>query len=211
MPLQTLSKQLWDLDLCAGCPYDLGHGIAVVPGDFERIATFLRTEFRWMSETRSAPPPANILEAKRMYLAELSDALELQRDGQCVGVFLGSPEDWSTYYIRTFAVLPNAQHRSTVRRFFRDCLYEPLRSCGVERVFAYTSPKNVAMSRVFSELDFAVTGNNLSEGWGPMIRYTYFIDPHAEQDFTQRYGGAVAPRPQVVRPEARPMVAALDE
>jgi hypothetical protein len=209
--IRPLSQQLWGLELCAKLPHDLGHGIVAVPGNFQRIAAFLGGEFRWMAEKRSAPQRPRLVEAKRFYLAELSDVIEFQRDGECVGAFVASPEDWSTYYVRTFAIAPSAQRRSAIRTFIRECLFEPLRQHGVERLVADTSPNNVSMNRLFGELSFAVTGHNLSERWGPMVRYTLFLDDHAEEDFTRRYGGAVAARPNGSRAEVRSATAELEE
>lgn len=190
-PIRPLSTQLWGLELPRVLPRKLGHGMVAVPGNFERLGSFLSEEFRWMVETGGAQARPSMVAAKRLYLSTLSDVIELQRDGRCVGGLIGAPEDWSTYYVRCFAISPSAQSRASIRVFIRECLFAPLRAHGVERLVAETSPQNIAMTRLFGELSFVMTGQNLSERWGPMVRYTLFLDERAEQSFAHRYGGEV--------------------
>ena len=107
---------------------------------------------------------------------------------------IGEPEDWSSYYIRTLAILPDYQRPALLRRFVRACLEEPLTAHHVERVTAETSPSNVAMSRFLTEYRFHVTGHQLSERWGPLVRYTRFLDPDRDAMFQARFGAGTPPR-----------------
>ena len=45
------------------------------------------------------------------YLYQLSDVFEYVHEGRTVGVVIGGPTDWSTYYCRTTAILPEYQSR----------------------------------------------------------------------------------------------------
>jgi hypothetical protein len=119
-------------------------------------------------------------------------------------VIVGAPEDWSSYYIRIFAVLPAFQRPALTRRFVRECLFEPLTACGVQRLVADTSPANLAMARGFSEMHFHVTGHQLSDRWGPLVRYTKFLDPACESVFLERFGGTACPASTGMREEETP-------
>jgi RimJ/RimL family protein N-acetyltransferase len=119
--------------------------------------------------------------------------IEIAVEGQSVAVFVGAPEDWSSYYVRMFAVSPRFQQRGLIRRFVRECVLAPLEQYGVERLVADTSPLNVPMLRLFAELKFQPTGHHLSERWGPLVRHTKFLDPSCESAFRARFSAGVPP------------------
>jgi RimJ/RimL family protein N-acetyltransferase len=119
--------------------------------------------------------------------------IELRHCDTTVGLLVGAPEDWSSYYVRVFALRPDFQRPELARRFARECLFAPLAERGVERVIADTSPANVAMSRLLTELHFHVTGSDLSDRWGPMTRYTRFLSARCEAEFVRKFGGGTPP------------------
>jgi len=188
---QTLSMQFWGCDLSQRLPRTLTEGgTQAVSGDITRIGGFLMQQFAWLAEdARHAAPSDWLSLAKRRYLASACDLIELRHDGETVGAIVGAPEDWATYYVRFFALAPEFQKPALTRRFARECLFEPLAACGVPRICAETSPANRAMARLFSELSFLATGQQLSDRWGPLVRYTKFLDPACESVFLQRFGG----------------------
>jgi hypothetical protein len=190
----TMSARLWGLDLNKGLPRLLSHdGVEATPGDVSRVRAFLAHEFpHFGEESLGATPSESILDAKRWYLSTACDVIELRHGTQTVGAIVGAPEDWSSYYIRIFAVIQAYQRPALTRRFVRECLFEPLANHHVERVVADTSPLNLAMARGFSELHFHVTGHQLSDRWGPMVRYTKFLDPACEAAFQRRFAGIAA-------------------
>ncbi len=193
-PTASLSSALWGLELCRGLPRVLSSdGIEATRGDLTRVRSFLAEEFpSFGEETLGAQPSAAIVDAKRWYLHAACDAIELRHHGHTIGVFIGAPEDWSSYYIRTFAVVQAYQRPALIRRFGRECVFGPLAEHYVERVVADTSPANLAMSRCFTELRFHVTGHQLSDRWGPLVRYTRFLDPACEAAFLRRFAGISA-------------------
>jgi len=195
-PRATLSQQLWGLDMCAELPRRLSSdGVLVVPGELARIGSFLRTHYGlFAEEAQGCAPTPFIQRSKRAYLGASSDLIELRHAGETVGVLIGAPEDWSSYYVRMFAMRAEYQRPGLVRRFVRECLFAPLARCGVERVVAETSPANIAMSHLFTELRFRVTGNLLSDRWGPLVRYTKFLAPACEAEFLRKFGGGAPPR-----------------
>lgn len=203
LPAQTLSARFWGLDLSRGLPRVLSRdGVEAVPGELGRVCEFLVQAFPTFTEEElDADPDPRMVEAKRHYLRTASDLIELQHEGRTVGVIVGAPEDWSSYYVRILAVLPEYQRPGLTRRFARECLLEPLAEHGVERVVAETWPTNIAMSRGFTEMHFHVTGHLLSERWGALVRYTKFLDPAREAAFERRFAAAL-PRP--TNPRRRP-------
>lgn len=205
-PLVSLSAKLWGLDLGEGLPRVLSHdGITAMPGDLTRVRSFLAAEFpSFGEETLGASPFESIINAKRWYLGSASDAIELRLADRTIGVLVGAPEDWSSYYIRVFAVIQLYQRPALIRRFGRECVFEPLALHHVERVVADTSPTNLAMARCFSELHFHVTGHQLSDRWGPLVRYTRFLDPACEAAFLKRFAGIAAGGPTRTRKEEPP-------
>lgn len=190
---QTLSKQFWGCDLSQRLPLTLTQaGTQAVAGDITRIRTFLVEQFACLTEEASHAVQNELCsQAKRHYLASACDLIELRHAGETVGAIVGAPEDWATYYVRFFALAPDFQKPALTRRFARECLFEPLAACGVPRICAETSPANRAMARLFSELSFLATGHQLSERWGPLVRYTKFLDPACESVFLQRFGNTV--------------------
>ena len=197
LPPQTLSERFWGLDFGKRLPRVLSRdGVQAVRGDLGRVRDFLVQAFPTFTEEElGASPNPRMAEAKRHYLLTASDLIELQHEGRTVGVIVGAPEDWSSYYVRIFAVLPEYQRPALTRRFARECLFEPLAEHGVERVVAETWPTNIAMSRGFTEMNFHVTGHQLSERWGALVRYTKFLDPARAAAFAGRFAAALPGRP----------------
>lgn len=189
-----LSKALWGVDLKQGLPRVLSSdGIVAVAGELSRVREFVSNEFpSFQEESLGGAPNVNIVNAKRCYFERACDFIELQHDGRTIGVLIGDPEDWSTYYIRVYGIVQAYQRPALVRRFIRECLFERLALHHVERVVAETSPANLAMARTFSEQHFHVTGHQLSDRWGPLVRYTKFLDPAREAAFLERFPGSVA-------------------
>jgi hypothetical protein len=190
----THSTQLWGFSVCDDLPRKISSdGVEAVVASYERISCFLAEQYAMFTEEGlGSAPNAFAQKSKHAYLAGCDLITLIHRD-KTVGIMVGAPEDWSSYYVRVFALVPEYQRLALTRRFVRECLFEPLARRGVERVVAETNPANVAMSRLLHELDFFVTGNQLSDRWGTLIRYTKFLDPACEQQFLRRFGGG-APR-----------------
>jgi hypothetical protein len=189
---QPLSMQLWSCDLSQCLPRTLTQaGTQAVVGDIARIRAFLLKDFACLTEESAYAAQGEWHSlAKRRYLASACDLIELRHAGETVGAIVGAPEDWATYYVRIFAIAPEFQRPALTRRFARECLFEPLAACGIARICAETSPANRAMARLFSELSFLATGQQLSDRWGPLVRYTKFLDPTCESMFLQRFGSS---------------------
>lgn len=190
-----LSAQLWGISLTAELPKVISSdGIVAVAGDLGRIGEFLGRVFPSMREDEAALTRSQrICDAKNSYLQDMCDLIELRQGHTTVGTMIGVPLDWSSYYVRVLAFAPDIQRPALTRRFVRECLFEPLRARQVERVEADTSPNNLAMSRGLLETHFVCTGNQLTERWGPVVRYTKFLDPAFEAAFHRQFSRAAPP------------------
>lgn len=191
----THSAELWGFSLCDELPKRLtSDGVEAVASTYECIRDFVVEHYAMFSEEGlGSTPNPSAQKSKQAYLSRECDLIGLRHAEKLVGIMVGAPEDWSSYYVRVFALVPEYQRAGLTRRFVRECLFEPLTRNGVERVVADTNPSNIAMTRLFTELGFFVTGNQLTDRWGPLIRYTKFLDPACEQLFRRRFGGS-APR-----------------
>jgi hypothetical protein len=187
----TQSQRMWGFSLADLLPQALSSdGIVAVAGDFGRISRFLAAEFgMFTEEAQGSTPDRTVTDRKAEYLRAACDLVELRHNGVTIGSLIGAPEDWSSYYVRIFALRRDFQRPAMTRRFIKDCLFTPLGEHGVERICADTSPCNVAMSRLLTELHFHVTGSHLSDRWGPMVRYTRFLSPACEAEFRRKFGG----------------------
>lgn len=199
----SLTRRFWKFDLCDHMPRKLtSDGVCAERGEPQRVRAFLKDEFPVLTEEAVAPiANADAALAKREYIETACDLVELRHEEKTVGVLVGAPEDWSSYYIRIFAVAQRYQRPTLIRRFGAECIFEPLRAHHVQRVVADTSPCNLAMSRTLSELRFYATGHQLTDRWGPLVRYTKFLDPACEDAFLRRFNGIAPPGSQGRRKE----------
>lgn len=161
-------------------------GITATPVPFEQCLPFMT---RHMGELFLTGTDRFFEEkmtpAKRRYLAE-SDAFLFRRDGVDVGMCVCNPSDWSTYYIRMYTLLPGARHGEFSKPFLCG-LFERLRSVGVKRVEANTSPTNLAVQRALTGLGMFVTGTLNTERFGLVLQLTGFLDEAADRAFRKQF------------------------
>lgn len=207
-PPFRLSRALWDIDWTAALPLSLSPspaGVTVEVGSFAGAASFAARHYAELFEEESASPFATrpATEAKRRYYDAVGDLFEFRQGGRTIGLLTGAPHDWSTYYIRSAAMLRTHQGHGLVPEFCRRFLFAALARAGVERVECDTSPANLAMVQVLTRLRFNVTGTQLSERWGAHVRFTKFLSDDCEDTFLDQFcsGGKVQRRGRERRPD----------
>ena len=126
----------------------------------------------------------------KMRYYQTADVFEIKHAHRTVGLLIGAPSDWSTYYIRSAAVVPAYQGRQLPRRFL-PFLFGRLAAVGVRRFEAETSPANLASVLNLTRLRFNITGTILSERWGALLRFTKFVDEEAEDVFLDKFCAGV--------------------
>lgn len=181
------SRRLWSLDWRLELPWDLGAGWAE-HASMEEVLGFVQQHYAaafGASEVAGRFLPSPMTEAKRRFFAEM-DFFAFRVEDQTAGVFMAHPSDWSTYYLRSTAILPRYRERRLMTRFFEK-LVEPLRAAGVERIETETSPANTPIVRMLTGQGYMVTGSCSSERWGQLLRYTKFLSDDAQAVFMRQY------------------------
>jgi hypothetical protein len=184
---QPMSERLWNLDWRSILPWHFDDGRA----DFatpEEAMPFIQDHYAAIFGHKDLTGrflPSPTTEAKRRFFAEM-DYFLFRVDHQVAGILMGHPTDWTTYYIRSAALLPEYRERRVLTRFL-ERLDGPLRAAGVERVEAECSPANVPVVRLLTAQGYVATASVSSERWGLMLRYTKFLSEEASAAFIRQY------------------------
>lgn len=123
--------------------------------------------------------------ARARFLAG-SDRLAFREGGEVIGLLVGNPVDWSTYYWRSVAFLPEHQGRGLLAAAL-ERTDRIMRDAGVVRVEGEAAPINYKQVRLLLRLGYCVTGSSNSDRWGTMLRLTKFLDPSAEERFITQF------------------------
>lgn len=197
----TLSRRLWQLSWAAVMPPEID-GIAVEIGSFAEAYPFV--EEHWAAifgDDAARFHVEELTEAKRRFWDEM-DVFVFRADGRIAGIAAGHPTDWSTYYMRTFALLPEFRERRFASAF-GEHMSRALREAGVARLEAETSVANVAMSRLLASQGFLISSMLASERWGVMLRFTKYLDGEAESVFRRQFVNVPAYGKRVSEPQRR--------
>jgi RimJ/RimL family protein N-acetyltransferase len=185
-----LSWSIWDLDWSNHLPLTLtDDGLTVEPSTFSDVLPFIVENFASMFEEDPAASPflkGRTTEAKAQYYRRCADVFAFKDGPDTVGVFVCTPVDWGTYYIRFASFLPAYQGRQLLQRFFPN-FFRILKEAGIERVETDTSPSNFAIMHIMNRFRFNATGTMLSERWGGVIRFTKFLDEASEDIFLRQF------------------------
>lgn len=183
----TLSQRYWGLEWSSVLPWQFDD-ITVESATFDEAMPFIKEHYARIfgggaGEARFLASPMTA--AKHRFCAE-TDIFLFRAPGRIVGLFMAHPSDWSTYYIRSVAVLPEFRERRLLTRFMEHS-YAPLARAGVERVEAECSPGNTPVMRVLVGQGFFVTSTANSERWGATVRFTKFLAEEAETVFVRQF------------------------
>ena len=184
-----LSEQFWGLDWARHFPVELtDDGITVHVSGYEAALPFIGEHYRaiFHEDASSAFSTTRLNEQKANYYRLAGDFFEIKEAERTIGLVVGTPVDWSTYYIRSAAVLPEFQCRQLAPRVL-NVLFVHLAAAGVERVEADTSPSNLRVVQILTNLRFNVTGSVLSDRWGAQVRFTRFLDAPSEDVFLRQF------------------------
>lgn len=181
----SLSKRLWDLDWSEHGPWQFGD-VTVVSAPFEELQPFVAEHYAGIFETDRNPffnEP--FTEGKRRFLS-MADTFLLLHEGRTIGYALGHPGDWSSYYVRNGAVLPEYRERR-LSGFLMDALVAPLRAHGIQRMEGDCSPANTPMVRMMTQAGYVITGTNNSERWGTLLHFTKYLSEEANAAFMKQF------------------------
>jgi len=187
-----MSWQLWGIEWGAALPFESG-GFRVELSNYARAKKFVAANYATVFEEDAASSPfaTDLSAAKNRYYEVFGDFFEFFHGDELAGLLVCTPTDWSTYYIRSAAMLPKFQGRRIVQHFYTNVLFPTLQRAGVERVEFDTSPSNMAMMHIATRLRFNNTGTILSERWGAMIHFTKFLATDKEEVFLRQFCAGV--------------------
>jgi GNAT superfamily N-acetyltransferase len=163
----------------------------VVIAELSQVLEFLSKNFQEGFETARASAAfagEPFSESKRRYYERVSDCFLFKHGDTTIGSFLGTAIDWSTYYIRNILILPEYQGQGRWQRFLTHLL-EILQEAEVDRVEIDVSPANLKHLRALNKLDFNVSGLNLTDRWGGLLKLTKFLKPRRHGIFLEQFCG----------------------
>ena len=184
-----LSQQMWALDWSRHFPVCLPTSkLSVEEVNYQQAQDFMRKsasqvigqQGQWFQSSAESP------ELKRKYFEIACDAFGFWRNREMVGLFIGNPTDWSSYYMRWLCLRPDFRKRRASTEFL-EVVFDALREAGVARVECETAPSNVSGTAGLTSLRFRVAGVFLSERWGALTRFNKFLDPEAEKMFARAF------------------------
>jgi ribosomal protein S18 acetylase RimI-like enzyme len=195
VPRETLSKTLWGIDWSEHLPLRIRDDIVAHASTFEQSLPFVRDNYRaiFHEDAQSPFSTTRVNAKKERYYRLAGDFFEFKDGDKTVGLLVGTPVDWSTYYIRSAAVLPEYSGRGILQRYM-PAFFSVLRAAGIERVEADTQPSNLATMHILTRLSFNVTGTSLSERWGAQVHLTRFLDEGCEDVFLKQFCAGAKPQ-----------------
>lgn len=184
-----LSRTLWDLDWSRHLPFVLGE-VTIEQSSYEAAEPFVAAHYPSIFEEEAAPSPFSSSQrstSKARYYQATADFFEFKQASRTIGLAVCTPLDWSTYYVRSAALLPEHQGSQAIQHFFSRLVFGVLREAGVERVELDVAPSNLAMMHVVTRLRFNATGTLLSERWGAHVHFTKFLSRDSESTFIEQF------------------------
>ncbi len=183
-----LTEVLWGIRWEDFLPHQVTADVLVVASCYDQALPFIEDNYGCIFEddgdqrfyrTKSVAQRAH-------YYRKVGDFFEFKQGARSVGLLIGTAIDWSTYYIRSAAALPEVQGKGMIQRFFHT-MFPILKRAGVERVEAETAPTNMAVIHLLSRMRFNPSGTILSDRWGALLKLTRYLDEDAEQVFLDRF------------------------
>jgi ribosomal protein S18 acetylase RimI-like enzyme len=191
---ESLSKRWLGLDWGEHLPWELC-GLSVELADMAEVMPFVEERYPELfglrpDDDRFLPDPMRL--AKWRFFEE-SDVFVFRDGGDIVGLQIAHPTDWSSYYIRSLALLPAYRNRGLIAELTRE-MCAVLATFGVERVEGETAPPNVPCLISQSRLGYMPTGTLNSDRWGAMIRMTKYLREDAADVFRDQFCYGTWPR-----------------
>jgi hypothetical protein len=187
-----LSEALWGIRWEELLPQQVTRDVTVVASSYDQALPFIdanySTIFEDEGENRFFNSQSPTLRAR--YYRMAGDFFEFKQEQRTVGLLIGTAVDWSTYYIRSAAALPEVQGSQMIQRFFTP-MFAFLKAAGVERIEAETSPTNMAVIHLLSRMRFNPSGTVLTDRWGALLKLTRYLDEGAERVFINQFCSGV--------------------
>jgi RimJ/RimL family protein N-acetyltransferase len=182
----TLSERIWDIEWSSILPWTFESGVICERVPIDRVLPFAKEHYEKIFASATSSFFQEEQGDSKLRFYREADVF-LYREGTTdIGFAISHPTDWSSYYLRMMAVLPEHQDRH-VGTEWTVAVMRVLKKHGVGRFEIETAPANHRVIHGLNKLGFMVTSTTQSERWGVMLRYTKFLDERAETDFVHRY------------------------
>ncbi len=197
---RCLSSSIWNINWNDYFPFNINQkGFVAEYSTHEEFSAFAKVHFARVFRQDSYQTSFLWSEsgtAKTRYYKEAGDFFVFKMNQKTIGGFVGTPIDWSSYYLRSFALLPEYEGHQILSLFLKH-LFKCLEEVGVERIEGDTSPSNLTIIQILTRLRFNITGMTLSERWGSQLRLSKFLSTKHEQVFLDQF--CFGARPQLER------------
>ena len=184
----------------------IGTGGAVLRlADYAEVEAFLARHRSTLVAPEAARTGFAQLEdgpAKARFCERAMDAFVVEHGDGPVGVFVGQPWDWGTYYLRYLAMLPSHRGHGAVAGVIEQ-FAAFLGLHGFERLEADVSISHLAQLRRVIGCGFHPMGTLHSERWGALLHLVRFLSERHEAVFLDQFSaGLRSPVRKNVRTEA---------
>lgn len=183
---QSYSEKMWGVRWRELVPKQLATGIFLEPCSVETFGKLFQEQFAEAMSPTNGFVSEILPHARNVYLREHADLFLIRSDDEPVGYVICNPTDWSTYYLRSTAVLPSFQRRGIFSQLLV-FLGETLATLGVARLVLDTNPMNTPVLRATQRQGFAISGQRISERWGALVELTRFLQSGHRRAFQSKY------------------------
>jgi RimJ/RimL family protein N-acetyltransferase len=205
----SFSERMWGFTWSEYLPVSLPTGVTLYQSTFDEMSAFATRHFARIyqhDDEGSAFVWFESGEEKKQFYKCVGDFIRLEFEGETIGMFVGNPVDWGTYYIRSISIFPEMQGRGIFQSLLQ-WVFATLGTIGVARVEADISVSNLPSLKGSLNVGFSVVGQTISERWGALVLLRNILKPEFKQVFQRQFchsrprnrvchGGSVKPSPQ---------------
>lgn len=193
-----LSQELWGINWEKHFPKELANSSIIMNiSNFSEFISFVQNHLLEMFPDSSS---SNFLHsesgpAKEIYYNKCVDIFSFKDGDKIVGVFIGNPIDWSSYYMRFTYVQPDYRGKN-IFSHCSDYMTKILSHFPIDRIEAEISPSNLGQIKRIHNLGFNITGMRLSERWGGLNIMTKFLNIKHKKVFLNQFCQGAKPQLQ---------------
>jgi len=181
----TLSQRIWGLDWSKELPWTFDEA-TLECGTFDDALPFMEEHYPRIFGIEPERFFFDGLSANKRRFWDEMDIFVFRHAGKTIGMAAAHPSDWATYYIRTYAVLPEYRERNWCNQW-TERICEPLREAGCDRWEGECSPANAAMLRMLVRQQCLIVGSVNSDRWGQLLRFAKLLNAGAETAYRRQF------------------------
>lgn len=177
-------------------PFTTQSGFTIRPVSAEELVAFSKANYDLVFPHAKQSRYFNLPQERVSRIKPLIDSYRLchheyfifyDRDETPVGWHMSDAEDSVTFYLRNTGILPAYRNKGIYREFSAR-LEAYLRSLGYERLTSnHQSTNRDILIRKLKD-GFCISGLELTERWGPLVKMVKILAEDREQSFYSQYG-----------------------